>query len=43
VAEHRDQLETYAKGEKETAWLAEALLVWAHPDDQITVNEEGRP
>jgi hypothetical protein len=26
AAEHRDQLETYADSNKETAWLADAVL-----------------
>lgn len=32
VIEHRDELETYADSEKETAWIAEALLSWARAD-----------
>jgi hypothetical protein len=43
VDEHRDQLETYAGSEKETAWLAEGLLVWVRPDGQTAESQEGRP
>jgi hypothetical protein len=41
---HRDQLEAYAGSEKEVAWLAEALLVWARvrADGQTTENQGGR-
>lgn len=34
VAEHRDQLEAYTDNDKETAWLAEAVLAWARLGQQ---------
>jgi hypothetical protein len=45
VAEHRDQLEIHVGSEKETAWLAEALLGWARiqTDGQTAESQEGRP
>lgn len=39
---HRDQLEAYAGSEKEVAWLAEALLVWAHPDGHTAESQGDR-